>query len=202
MCKKIGPSSLYTFLNYCNSSSLEKEVLDCGAGGDFPKLSMFYEFGYKTKGIEISESQLNKANKYCKENNMELNIINGDMTHIPLDNNSISFIFSYNSIFHLTKKDTLVALKEIERVLKKGGLCYINLLSIEDSGFGEGVEVGKGEFLQSEYDEKVIHSYYEDAEADGVFSELVVMRKEKRIIETLSEGEKYKFAYIDYIVKK
>jgi len=44
---------LYRFLVYCNDSKLDKAVLDCGAGGSCPPLSLFYEYGYKTHGIEF-----------------------------------------------------------------------------------------------------------------------------------------------------
>lgn len=202
MKKIIGPAPLYTFLKFCNLSPLEKEVLDCGAGGKYPPLSLFYEHGYKTWGIEIYEEGINKAMKFSKENNMDLKIIEGDMCNIPFDNQSISFAYSYNSIFHMLKKDIEVAVGEIERVLKKDGICYINLLSVEDCGYGEGKELNKGEFMQSEHGHEVIHSYYEDVEADKYFNSFEIIRKEKRIIEQKIDEEDYKFVYIDYIARK
>ncbi|WP_425449095.1 hypothetical protein [Dethiothermospora halolimnae] len=45
-------------IGFCNNTDLEKKVLDCGAGGNRPHLTMFYEQGYKTKGIEISDKSL------------------------------------------------------------------------------------------------------------------------------------------------
>lgn len=202
MNKDVLPSSLYNFLKYCNENNLEKEILDCGAGGKRPPLYGFYEKGYKTKGIEISERQLAKVQEFCKEYNVNLNIEKGDMRAINMEDNSISFAYSFNSIFHLTKTDTKLAIKEIERVLKKDGLCFINFLSVADMGYGEGTELNKGEFVQEEGDEKVIHSYYEDDEIDADFNDLKIIYKEKRIIERIYEGEKYKLSFIDYIAQK
>ena len=34
---------LYKFLRLCNASPLAEEVLDCGAGGSNPPLSLFYQ---------------------------------------------------------------------------------------------------------------------------------------------------------------
>ncbi|MBZ9634051.1 hypothetical protein [Clostridium sp. FP1] len=59
----ISAFPLYNFLKYCNTNSLEKNILDCGAGGSNPPLSLFYEFGYKTYGNEIYKEQLEKAYK-------------------------------------------------------------------------------------------------------------------------------------------
>lgn len=95
---------LYKFLDYCNGCDLEKSVLDCGAGGAYPPLSIFSEFGYKTYGIEISDSQIEKAEKFSEQHNLELNISKGDMRKLPFGNEAISYIYSYNSIFHMTKR--------------------------------------------------------------------------------------------------
>lgn len=202
MCKILGPASLYTFMKFCNKSSLDKLILDCGAGGNYPPLSMFYEHGYKTKGVEISDDGLKKSEEFCRKNNMELNIIKGDMTELPFDDESTSFVYSYNSIFHLTKKNTLKALNEMLRVLSPDGLCFVNFLSIDDCGYGEGSEVNTGEFEQCEYGKRVIHSYYEDNEPDKYFKNFEILRKEKRIIEQKFEDKIYKLVYLDYIVKK
>lgn len=47
----INAFPLYNFLKHCSSTSYEKTILDCGAGGLNPPLSLFYEFEYKTYGI-------------------------------------------------------------------------------------------------------------------------------------------------------
>ena len=60
-------SSFIRFLNYCNECDLEKSVLDCGAGGDCPPLALFAEYGYKTQGIEISNSQVERANIFSQK---------------------------------------------------------------------------------------------------------------------------------------
>ncbi|MBE6050674.1 MAG: SAM-dependent methyltransferase [Clostridium sp.] len=53
---------LYRFLMFCNNSSLEKTVLDCGAGGNQPPLSLFLESGYAVTGLEYnSVFHMNKA---------------------------------------------------------------------------------------------------------------------------------------------
>ena len=57
---------VFDFLNECNKSTLEKKILDCGAGGGHPPLAIFYRNGYKTYGIEILDSQIERANKYAK----------------------------------------------------------------------------------------------------------------------------------------
>ena len=135
---------LYKFLRFCNQEDLEKEVLDCGAGGACPPLGLFAENGYKTLGIEFDDSQLEKADRFAKEHNLKLNILKGDMRKLPFKDESISFVYSYNSIFHMKKEDVLKSIDELKRVLKPGGLLFVNFLSVNDFRYGEGEEVGKG----------------------------------------------------------
>ena len=193
---------LYRFLNYCNEYDLEKKILDCGAGGDCPPLAIFSEFGYKTYGIEISDSQIEKAKAFEEQFGLELNISKGDIRELPFEDESISYIYSYNSIFHMTKKDIAKSVNEIKRVLKPGGLCCINFLSLHDSGHGEGDEIGENEFLQIERGEQVIHTYYDINEAELHFKDMKILFKENRILERIYEGQKIKQGYIDYIVQK
>lgn len=202
MNKFIVPSQLYTFLKFCNSSTLEKEILDCGAGGSNPTLAMFHNQGYKTQGVEYSDKQLNKSNVFCQNNNIDLNITLGDMRTMEYKDDSISFVYSYNSIFHMYKDDIRASITEVKRVLKPDGLFYLNLLSVDDCGYGDGEEVKNGEFVQREYDDVVIHSYFEDDELDNSLDGFIILRKEKRVIEEYEKGQKYKFAFLDYILKK
>ncbi len=198
----INAFPLHNFLKYCNSTSHEKIVLDCGAGGLNPPLSLFYEFGYKTYGIEKCENQLMKANKFCEIHNMDLNIIKGDMINIPFKNKFFSFVFSYNTSVHMKKKDFLLALEEFLRVLKPSGLCYVNFLNEECDSYGKGLEISPGEFLQIEDGEEVSYSHYNDEELKGYLNGFEILYKEKRVIKRNINGEECTSGYLDYILKK
>lgn len=195
-------TQLYKFLNYCNDHNLEKIVLDCGAGGNCPPLALFAEFGYKTYGIELDDKQIEKAENFASKHGLDLNILKGDMRELPFEDNSISYIYSYNSIFHMRKKDISKAIDEIKRVLKVDGLCFINFLSIYDFGYGTGEKIGEGEYKQIEDRGLTIHSYYEINEGDKYFKNMGILYKENRVLERIYEGEKIKQGYIDYILQK
>lgn len=96
---------LYRFLKYCNETNMEKSVLDCGAGGNCPPLSLFADYGYKTTGIEFDEGQLRETEKFSQKNRYSLNLEKGDMRNLRFDDNTFSFVYSYNSIFHMSKED-------------------------------------------------------------------------------------------------
>jgi ubiquinone/menaquinone biosynthesis C-methylase UbiE len=189
------------FLNECNKSPLPKKILDCGAGGGHPPLAIFYNAGYETHGIEILDSQIERAEKFAQENNFSLNIIKGDMRKLPYENECFSFVFSHHTIFHMSKVEVGKAIKEMERVLVPGGLIFINFPSYECVGYGEGKELEKGEFLQMEFGEEVLHSYYEDREADMYFENFDFISIRKWIL-LKNEGWVDNMGMIEYIVKK
>lgn len=195
-------TELYRFLNYCNNVELEGTVLDCGAGGNCPPLALFSYHGYKTYGIEINKTKIEMADDFSKKYGMSLNIMEGDIRTLPFEDESISFIYSYNTIFHMTKEEVKKTMDEIKRVLKPGGLCFVNFPSKHDSAYGDGEKVGEGEFLQDEGDEKIIHSYYGDDEAEAYFEDMDIVFKENRILQRIYEGEKITQGYIDYIAEK
>ena len=202
MHNPINAFPLYNFLKYCNSSSHEKIILDCGAGGSNPPLSLFYEFKYKTYGIELSEEQLKKAKEFCETHNMDLNIISGDMTKIPFERDFFSFLFSYNTSVHIKKTDFLLAMQEFSRVLKPGGLCYVNFLSEECDSYGKGIEISTGEFIQKEFGEEVLYSHYNVDELEKYFNGFDNVYSEKRLVKRNIEGEVYTSGYLDYILRK
>jgi len=192
-------TELYQFLRYCNESPLTRDILDCGAGGTNTTLSLFYRYGYRTYGIEIAEHRLEMALKFCAENNMQLNIIRGDMRSIPFLSESFSFVYAYNAIYFMTKPDIEISMREITRVLKSHGLCYVNFLLVGDTEtwepFGETAAARK--LLKSEG-----FAHFEDNEADVYFRDFEVIRKEKRLIDRLVEGRISRRAEVEYIARK
>ncbi len=193
---------LYRFLMCCNETNLEKLVLDCGAGGDCPPLSLFDEYGYKTFGIEYDIKQIEKANHYAKEKGQYLNIKQGDMRKLELESESISYVYSYNSVFHMKKAEVLHSINEMKRVLKPNGLLFVNFLTIKDFRCGEGKVVGQNEYEQMDDDMPVIHSYFEEHETDHFFEDMDILYKEDRVLERIYEGERIRQGFIDYIARK
>ena len=194
----IWATPLYKFLRECNASPLRKIVLDCGAGGGWPPLALFYQHGYKTYGIEIDGEPLAKVKRFCEENHMPLNICRGDMRMIPFADESFSFVYSYNSINFMTKPDIAIAMDEIERVLKPNGLCYVNFLSEDDPLMGHFSETAPiRRLLRSEG-----FSHYKDDEADGYFRNFEIVRKENKLINKLYRGERLKQTDVEYIARK
>lgn len=197
----INKIPLYRFLKYCNDTNLEKTVLDCGAGGNCPPLSIFKDFGYKTSGIELDEKQIERAESYEKSHGLTLNIKKGNMQSLNFPDETFNFVYSYNSVFHMKKADVEKSVCEMKRVLKKNGLLFVNFLTVNDFRVGTGEDLGNNQFIQMD-EEPVIHSYYEKNEPDKYLSDMEILFKEDRVQERIYEGGKIRQGFVDYIARK
>jgi len=198
----IGPGVLYSFLSHCNKSRLNKVVLDCGAGGSHPPLAMFHERDYRTYGIDISRKQMERARRFCRRNKMELNIQYADMRHLPFRDESMSFVYSYAAICHMTKKDAGIAMDEIKRVLKKNGLCFISFCAADDRVKNTADRRGPGEYTKENEGKTIIHSLYGQEEPDRFFQGCRLINKVWRRIENFGKVKGHAWAEIDYIARK
>lgn len=189
---------LYEFLRQCEASSLEKKILDCGAGGAQPPLSLFYQYGYRTYGIEILEENLAKAQQFCRDQGMALNILRGDMRDIPFASEAFSFVYSFNAIFFMTKPDVARAMKEIERVLKPEGSCYVNFKSVDDPNQRPFCDTAPWRRLLNN-EQFALHG---DDEADACFANFDILRKEKQWIDKRHGSDRLRQVFIEYIARK
>jgi ubiquinone/menaquinone biosynthesis C-methylase UbiE len=194
----------YRFLHFIETleseTKPEKRILDCGAGGSRPPLSLFHLLDYETYGVDIVEAQVGRAREFSSKFDVDLNIGLGDMRNLEFADESFPYVYSQNSIFHLTKSDTVKAMKEMTRVLQKGGILYVNFLSIDDQGYGEGKEMGVGEWESIEHGEVTIHSFYRDDEPDTYFEGLEILVKEKRSSDLRIYN--HRIVTLEYIARK
>lgn len=201
------PQEIERFFEFTERSEFKKKILDCGAGGSKPKIAVFSERGYDAHGVEISDAQIERAQKYAKENNLNYKIVKADMRKLPFEDESFSFVYSYHSIMHITKAGTIKAIKEMLRVLKKGGLLYINFQSTDSTGLKWGNDIGDNEMLDfSEVDKHgfndTFHSFYNNDEPDELFKGLKLLQKGTSSFEYTYNDEKCQSITIDYILQK
>jgi len=200
--KIIYPAPLYQLLNYARNLE-EKEVLDCGAGGHRPPLALFNEYGFKTTGIDISLSQIEASKKYMKNHNMDLNIIEGNMLDLKFPDESFTCVYSYNSSIHLSKKDTRRAVDEMLRVLKPGGIMYINYIWEPAKSMYLGEERAPGEcWVMGRDGEMVLHTLFSEAETDELMKDAEILLKNKQQLTMKYGQELLDDAYIHYYVRK
>jgi ubiquinone/menaquinone biosynthesis C-methylase UbiE len=179
---------VYGFLSFINARHPQGEtpqrskILDCGAGGPVPPLALFHRHGFEAWGIDASDEQLDRARQFCERQGIELHLRTGDMRRIPFEDEAFDYVYEHYSMCHLSKRDTVLAISEMYRVLKRQGLCFLGVISADSwpkSWFGQERE--PGEYWGEEGGELTLHSVFSDEEADELVSAWEAVSKEKHV---------------------
>ena len=106
-----------------------KSVLDmtCGTGSQVFHL---LKKGYQVTGSDFSPGLIDIAKDKALKNNIKATFLNGDMRNLQL-NEFDAIITIDNAIGHLIKKDFDIALKNINKNIKPGGIYIFDILDLD-----------------------------------------------------------------------
>ena len=94
--------------------------------------------------------------------------------------------------------DIALVMREIERVLKPNGLCFVNFMSVDDPE--------RRPFNETAYARRLFGSerwaQHQDDEADAYFANFLVLHKEKRAVDKVHGQGRLVQTHIDYIARK
>lgn len=96
---------------------------------------LFAENGFNVYSFDISEDAINKTKKWALEEGLKLDYKIGDMLDLPYEDEYLDAILCRNVISHTDTEGIKKIIKELKRVLKKDGECYLTLGSKETWGF-------------------------------------------------------------------
>jgi len=99
-------------------------VLDagCGAGRNSVLLS---ERGAQVTGLDIDPKALKVAASRCREHGVAVELVKGSVVKMPFLEGSFDAVVFQNVLEHTTRSDQPQALREMMRVLRKGGVLFI-----------------------------------------------------------------------------
>ena len=128
-------------------STLQKgsTTLDLGCGNGRNSIYLAKE-GMKVIGIDFSRGLLKIAKNKMewKEISGSVNLLQGDITSIPLKNESVNAVLYIATLHHLpTPQDRLQSLLEIKRCLKSKGAALISAWAQEQEKFREDLKRSK-----------------------------------------------------------
>ncbi len=85
--------------------------------------------GYAIQGIDISQNLIAKAKETAKKEGLDIKFQIGDMRKLPYKDNSFdAIICMWSAFIELSKENHQIkALKEMLRVLKKGGFAFLEM---------------------------------------------------------------------------
>lgn len=126
LCCFMGENGLFSM-----DTDMRKEIkileLGSGSGGN---LWMMAKEGYDVYGVDSSETSIRIANEHLGTKwGVSATIRQGTFDELPFNSNMFDYVVDVVSLFHIDLVTTRVALKEIERVMKKGGRFFSYRLS-------------------------------------------------------------------------
>ena len=123
----------YYLLNRWMSQS-KKSFLDLGCG--LGRHSIFFgKNNFDVSCMDISENAVERTKKWAEEEGLTFDYKVSDMLNLPYEDESFDCILCRNVISHTDTKGMKQVIKEIKRVLKKDGECYLTLGSKDTWGF-------------------------------------------------------------------
>ena len=152
-----------------------KRVLDlgCGRGRHAKYLA---SLGFVVSACDISEEALKAAKELCKD---ACEFKKCDMGNLAYGDSSFDAVISNNVLQHGRISEIRIAIAEISRVLRKGGLLLVTIASVAHDDCGKGTEIEKGTWIdnqQNKADGKVPHHYFSEEEMKKEFSGFSILK--------------------------
>jgi len=83
--------------------------------------------GYRATGIDPNEKAIAAARRVAAELAVDAEYVVGDARALPFDDASFDVVHSYSVLQHLPKSDVRTVVAEIRRVLRPGGIAWIEM---------------------------------------------------------------------------
>jgi SAM-dependent methyltransferase len=83
--------------------------------------------GYRATGLDPSQKAIRAAQRVAEQLGAETEYVVGDVRRLPFGDRSFDAVFSYSVLQHLPKEDVRLGVAEIARVLRPGGLAWIEM---------------------------------------------------------------------------
>ena len=138
-----------------------KKILDLGCGVGRHSV-LFAENGFSVSATDFGKEGLEKLAIIAKEKKLRIEIKHADMILLPFKDSSFDCLLAYHVIYHQDDLGIVQVIKEIRRVLKKGGEAYVTFNSKNCSAFkAEDVKrISKNTIVKTSGHEAGIAHYY------------------------------------------
>jgi len=112
------------------------KILDYGCG--LGRHSIFFaKKGFDVSAFDLSSYGIEHLKDWARNENLDINAEVADMLQLPYSDDTFDCVFAYHVISHTDTKGMETIVKELKRILKKGGEFYITLCSKETWSYKE-----------------------------------------------------------------
>lgn len=133
---------VHFFDNLLNISRKETKVLELGCGS-CANLWMIAKEGFDAYGLDLSEESLVLGKKMLDNWNVKAELKQGSFLDLPYEDDSFDVIVDVFSINCVPHSEFSIAINELHRVLKKGGLFFSYTPGQRSSAFNDYLPANK-----------------------------------------------------------
>jgi 2-polyprenyl-3-methyl-5-hydroxy-6-metoxy-1,4-benzoquinol methylase len=83
--------------------------------------------GWRVTGIDRGKKAVRAARRVAEQLGLDAEYVLGDVRELPFRDESFDAVFSYSVLQHLAKDDVRTVVAEIRRVLRPGGIVWIEM---------------------------------------------------------------------------
>lgn len=149
--------------NYLKSKNIK--LLDL-AGGNGRHSLFLAEKGIDVYSTDISKSAIKFLNKEKNKRKLKISTKVESMDNIHYPEKFFDAIICLNSIHHGTFSQIENRVKQINLILKKGGIIFLNLATNKNQNYRKGIEIEKNTFISNaNVDMGEIHHFFSKREA-------------------------------------
>jgi SAM-dependent methyltransferase len=149
-------------------------LLDAGCGSGRYSIPLKMR-GFDVVGMDVSPGALRMLNGSSRSREVDIDIMAGNVFQLPFTSGSFDIVWCYGVLQHLLIKERESAICEFQRILRTGGLLFIEVFGKDDMRYG-GIEVEPDTFSRSN---GIIYHYFDQDEIERILSDFSC-----RIIET------------------
>lgn len=150
-----------------------KNILDLGCGTGRNTIYMCNR-GLQVTATDISEKGLDVTAKKAKRLGYDVKISRHDMRNMPFRDNTFDGILCSWVSGHGTHQDMFLHANEMLRVVKPGGMIFVDYPSKKDVLYGVGDEIEKDTFLNNmPGEEKIPHHYSDEEEIRSIYGSYI-----------------------------
>ena len=176
-------------------------VLDLGCGTGRHTVFLASE-GFDVYGTDVSKKGLAITREKLEGLGFTPKLKENDMASLDFEDGFFDAVISIYVINHAKIEKFRKTVSGIERVLKKGGLFVLAVLSDEDGWFGKGKEIEKNTFLPTFHPDEadVPHHFFSETELKNELKNFKILEFEHN--KGWSERRKVNLAHFEVISEK
>lgn len=136
----------YPNLKLDRSTYRDAKILDLGFG-DGRNMPLLHHLGFEVHGVEISEEICDLTKIRMDKLGVDVHLQCGSNSHIPLKDRMFDFLLACHSCYYVSPNESFRDnLREISRVLKKGGRFVFSLAKADSYVLEDAQPLGGGHY--------------------------------------------------------